>query len=95
MPQAASQYHQRVGNQTPLRQLAEPRVFARNAGGLDTTFVIAQYLGHYWGGIRKAETEVVRIKGRRRDKGGGGWEKQISRVGGLAPYFFSFFHYVC
>jgi hypothetical protein len=23
-----------------------------------------------WGGIRKAETEVVRIKGRRRDKGG-------------------------
>jgi len=38
-----------------------------------------------WGGIRKAETEVVRIKGRRRDKGGGGWEKQISRVGGTAP----------
>jgi len=37
------------------------------------------------GGIKKAETEVVRIKGRRRDKGGGGWEKQISRVGGLAP----------
>jgi hypothetical protein len=39
-----------------------------------------------WGGIRKAETEVVRIKGRRRDKGGGGWEKQISRVGGSALY---------
>jgi hypothetical protein len=39
-----------------------------------------------WGGIRKAETEVVRIKGRRRDKGGGGWEKQISRVGGSAPF---------
>jgi len=38
-----------------------------------------------WGGIRKAETEVVRIKGRRQDKGGGGWEKQISRVGGSAP----------
>jgi hypothetical protein len=33
----------------------------------------------------KAETEVVRIKGRRRDKGGGGWEKQISKVGGSAP----------
>jgi hypothetical protein len=46
MPQAASQYHQRVENQAPLRQLAEPRVFARNAGSLDTTFVIAQYLGH-------------------------------------------------
>ncbi len=28
---------------------------------------------------------MVRIKGRRRDKGGGGWEKQISRVGGSAP----------
>jgi hypothetical protein len=41
-----------------------------------------------WGGIRKAETEVVRIKGRRRDKGGGGWEKQISRVGGSAPYIY-------
>jgi hypothetical protein len=39
------------------------------------------------GGIRKAETEVVRIKGRRRDKGGGGWEKQISRVGGSAPLY--------
>jgi hypothetical protein len=39
------------------------------------------------GGIRKAEMEVVRIKGRRRDKGGGGWEKQISRVGGSAPLF--------
>jgi hypothetical protein len=38
------------------------------------------------GGIRKVETEVVRIKGRRQDKGGGGWEKQISRVGGSAPY---------
>jgi len=38
-----------------------------------------------WGGIRKVEMEVVRIKGRRRDKGGGGWEKQISRVGGSAP----------
>jgi hypothetical protein len=38
-----------------------------------------------WGGIKKAETEVVRIKGRRRDKGGGGWEKQISRVGGSTP----------
>jgi hypothetical protein len=31
--------------------------------------------------------EVVRIKGRRRDKGGGRWEKQISRVGGSAPIF--------
>jgi hypothetical protein len=31
-----------------------------------------------WGGIRKAETEVVRIKGRRRDKGGeGGRSKSI------------------
>jgi hypothetical protein len=39
-----------------------------------------------WEGIRKAETEVVRIKGRRRDKGGRGWEKQISRVGGSAPH---------
>jgi hypothetical protein len=36
-----------------------------------------------WGGIRKAETKVVRIKGRRRDKGGeggrsksAGWEDQ-------------------
>jgi hypothetical protein len=38
-----------------------------------------------WGGIKKAETEVVRIKGRRRDKGGGGWEKQISRVGRSTP----------
>jgi len=27
----------------------------------------------------------VRIKGRRRDKGGRGREKQISRVGGSAP----------
>jgi hypothetical protein len=27
-----------------------------------------------WGGIKKAETEVVRIKGRRRDKGGEGGE---------------------
>ncbi len=39
-----------------------------------------------WGGIRKAETEVVRIKGRRQNKGGGGWEKQISRVGGATPF---------
>jgi len=46
VPQVASQYHQRVRNQAPLRELAEPRVFARNARGLDTTFVIAQYLGH-------------------------------------------------
>jgi len=37
------------------------------------------------GGIRKAEMKVVRIKGRRRDKGQEGWEKQISRVGGSAP----------
>jgi len=36
-----------------------------------------------WGGIRKAEMKVVRIKGRRRDKGGEGgrsksawWEDQ-------------------
>jgi hypothetical protein len=42
------------------------------------------------GGIKKAETEVVRIKGRRRDKGGG-WEKQISRVGGSAPNIFTTF----
>jgi hypothetical protein len=42
-----------------------------------------------WGGIRKAETEVVRIKWRRRDRGGrvgeaksAGWEDQ-------PPLFFS------
>jgi hypothetical protein len=44
---------------------------------------------------------VVRIKGRRRDKGGGGWEKQISKVGGSAPLkilthfqFYMYFTYV-
>jgi hypothetical protein len=40
-----------------------------------------------WGGIKKAKTEVVRIKGRRRDKGGGRCEKQISRVGGSTLNF--------
>jgi hypothetical protein len=50
--------------------------------GLGRGFMAWQY--KEWGGIRKAETEVVRIKGRRRDKGGGeggrsksaGWEDQ-------------------
>jgi hypothetical protein len=47
------------------------------------------------GGIRKAKTEVVRIKGRRRDKGGGGgWEKQISRVGESVPFIF-LYDYFC
>jgi hypothetical protein len=36
------------------------------------------------GGIRKVETEVVRIK-RGDEISGGGWEKQISRVRGSAP----------
>jgi hypothetical protein len=35
-----------------------------------------------WGGIRKAETEVVRIKGRRRDKGGGGRVGEANQQGG-------------
>jgi hypothetical protein len=51
--------------------------------GLGRGFMAWRY--KEWGGITKAKTEVVRIKGRRRDKGGGGWEKQISRVGGSAP----------
>jgi hypothetical protein len=30
-----------------------------------------------WGGIKKVETEVVRIKGRRRDKGGEGGRSKL------------------
>jgi len=35
-----------------------------------------------WGGIRKAEMEVVRIKGRRRDKGEGGRVGEANQQGG-------------
>jgi hypothetical protein len=35
--------------------------------------------------IQILEPAVVKIKGRRQDKGGGGWEKQINRVGGSTP----------
>jgi hypothetical protein len=38
-----------------------------------------------WGGIRKAETEVVRIKGRRRDKGGGRVGEANQQGGRISP----------
>jgi hypothetical protein len=46
-----------------------------------------------WGGIRKAETKVVRIKGRRRDKGGGRVgeaNQQGGRISPHKPYFILF-----
>ncbi len=44
------------------------------------------------GGIRKAETEVVRIKGRRRDKGGrvGEANQQGGRISPLGFFLFLF-----
>jgi hypothetical protein len=71
--------------------LAEPCVFAKNAGGLDTTFVIGQYLGisvrlrfH----LHQPAMEVVRIKGRKRDKGGevGEANQQGGRISPLSTY---------
>jgi len=38
-----------------------------------------------WGGIRKAKMEVVRIKGRRRDKGGGGGRSKSAGWEGQPP----------
>jgi hypothetical protein len=42
-----------------------------------------------WGGIKKAETEVVRIKGRRRDKGGGRVGEANQQGGRISPLFLS------
>jgi hypothetical protein len=46
------------------------------------------------GGIRKAETEVVRIKGRRRDKGGGRVGEANQQGGRISPLtnFMCFFY---
>jgi len=43
---------------------------------------------HKWGGIRKAETEVVRIKRRRRDKGGGRVGEANQQGGRIMPLSF-------
>jgi hypothetical protein len=39
-----------------------------------------------WGGIRKAETEVVRIKGRRQDKPGGRVGEANQQGGRISPH---------
>jgi len=41
-----------------------------------------------WGGIRKAETKVVRIKKRRRDKGGGRVGEANQQGGRISPLLF-------
>jgi hypothetical protein len=51
--------------------------------GLGKGFMAWRY--KEWGGIRKAETEVVRIKGRRRDKGGGEVGKTNQQGGRISP----------
>jgi len=44
-----------------------------------------------WGGIRKAETEVVRSQGRRRDKGGEGGRSKSAGWEDQPPFDFYFF----